>query len=342
MISSYAQDILIMKTGDEITVKVLEVNTEIVKYKKWDNLEGPAYSTNKNEIFMIKYKNGTKDVFNTTSQSQPANNNNQQTIDLIGQAKSYMENIIRSQSEGAIILTDFQKMNGIIENGFGPQRYNFEYELTIEAQKDFWKTSEDAALFKDWFWSNFKVVYQGSKGGWDDWEHAYKFFPQGSRVAIKGNLPFEKTDNGWRVTDLNMFSKGFKNKSSRDLSENKKPAIQSGYIGDYVNGKKNGHGKMVYKDGSSYDGEWKDDKINGYGTVRWANGYYYVGYLENGQMKGQGTLTHPESDGTTIIWEGIFTSGKLFTGTKTRLTSDGKKYITVVSDGVDGNEIMQN
>jgi hypothetical protein len=330
-----------MKSGDEIQVKVLEVSTDVVKYKKWDNLEGPTYSINKTEIFMIKYKNGTKDVFKIDSQPQQVTTNNTQSVDLLNQAKAYMEEIIRTESEGAIILKDFKKKNGVIENGFGAQRYKFEYELTIEAQRDFWKTSEDAALFKDWYWTNFKVVNHGSKGGWDDWGHTYRFYSQGSQVLIKGVLPFEKTDNGWRVTDINMFSKGFKNKSSTELSANndKTSEIKPGYVGEYLNGKKNGRGKMVYKDGSSYDGEWKDDMYNGYGTIKWSNGNSYVGYLVDNQMQGRGTLTHLRTDGTVIISEGTFVPGKIYNGTRT--TPDGKKYITIVTDGVAGEEKFQ-
>jgi len=61
----FCQDILVLKSGDELKVKVTEVLPDVVKYKKWDNQDGPAYSEVKANIFMIKYKNGTKDVFAT-------------------------------------------------------------------------------------------------------------------------------------------------------------------------------------------------------------------------------------------------------------------------------------
>ncbi len=59
----YAQDIVFKKNGDEIKTKVLEVNILDIKYKKWENQQGPLYTLPKNEIFMIKYQNGDKDVF---------------------------------------------------------------------------------------------------------------------------------------------------------------------------------------------------------------------------------------------------------------------------------------
>ena len=62
-LTAFSQDIIVKKNGDEIESKVLEITLEVVKYKKYDNLEGPTISILKTEIFMIKYENGTKDVF---------------------------------------------------------------------------------------------------------------------------------------------------------------------------------------------------------------------------------------------------------------------------------------
>lgn len=63
-----AQDILIKRNGDEIEVKVQEIALNEIKYKRFDNLEGPLISISKNDVFMIKYENGTKEVFTATSQ----------------------------------------------------------------------------------------------------------------------------------------------------------------------------------------------------------------------------------------------------------------------------------
>ena len=61
--SLIACDILTLNTGQDIEVKVLEVGTTIIKYRRCDNLDGPIVSINKSEAFMIKYSNGHKDVF---------------------------------------------------------------------------------------------------------------------------------------------------------------------------------------------------------------------------------------------------------------------------------------
>lgn len=57
------QDVIVKKNGDEIKAKVEEVLAAEIKYRKFENLTGPVYSMPKSEIFMIKYENGSKDVF---------------------------------------------------------------------------------------------------------------------------------------------------------------------------------------------------------------------------------------------------------------------------------------
>ena len=66
-----AQDILVKKTGDEIEVKVLEIGLEVVKYKTHDNLDGPTISIKIDDLFMIKYANGTKHVFKDEEEKKP-------------------------------------------------------------------------------------------------------------------------------------------------------------------------------------------------------------------------------------------------------------------------------
>ncbi len=64
-----AQDLIILKDGNEINAKVIEVNLADIKYKKFDNPEGPSYSVQKSGVFMIKYKNGTKDIINSLKET---------------------------------------------------------------------------------------------------------------------------------------------------------------------------------------------------------------------------------------------------------------------------------
>jgi len=69
---AFSQDIILLKTGDEIKATVSEIGIDVIKYKKFDNPEGPAYTLKKSEVFMIKYANGTKDVFNSPTETPVA------------------------------------------------------------------------------------------------------------------------------------------------------------------------------------------------------------------------------------------------------------------------------
>jgi len=59
----FSQDTIYTRSGSVIAAKVTEINQDEVKYKKAANPDGPTYVVNKNEIALIEYKNGTKDVF---------------------------------------------------------------------------------------------------------------------------------------------------------------------------------------------------------------------------------------------------------------------------------------
>jgi len=215
--TSQSQDVMILKSGDEIKAKVIEVTPDVVKYKKWDNQDGPIYSSNKADVFMIKYQNGSKDVFNSTQEENKPKSPSDNTSAITGIAKAYMEQQVSSQSNGKLRLIDFKKQNGVINESFGPKTYTLEYVLVIEAMGQFWKKTEDKFMGANWYWTNFTVLDQGSKGGWDDYNNNWASFDRGSKIEITGTLSFENTENGWRVTGVNMFSRGYKNKSSKIL-----------------------------------------------------------------------------------------------------------------------------
>lgn len=62
---SYAQDNIILRNGEEIPAKVLEINQNDLKYRKSANLDGPIYTAPLRDVLLIKYVNGTKDIFGT-------------------------------------------------------------------------------------------------------------------------------------------------------------------------------------------------------------------------------------------------------------------------------------
>lgn len=57
-----AQDIILKNDATEIQAKVLKVGNDEIEYKKWDNPDGPTYTVPATDVFIIKYRNGAKDV----------------------------------------------------------------------------------------------------------------------------------------------------------------------------------------------------------------------------------------------------------------------------------------
>ena len=59
-----AQDTIRFVDGKTSAVKVNEIGLTEIKYSRADNVTGPVYVVNKNEIKYIKYNNGSVDSFN--------------------------------------------------------------------------------------------------------------------------------------------------------------------------------------------------------------------------------------------------------------------------------------
>jgi hypothetical protein len=69
-------DVILLKNGEEISAKVLEITPTEVKYKRCDNLEGPTTTIYKSSIFSITYANGSKEVIKTENNTISNNNSN--------------------------------------------------------------------------------------------------------------------------------------------------------------------------------------------------------------------------------------------------------------------------
>ncbi len=60
---AFTQDLIVTKSGEKIEGKVTDVQNNQVKFHKKDNPDGPVYILNKDDIVMIKYKDGKTQVF---------------------------------------------------------------------------------------------------------------------------------------------------------------------------------------------------------------------------------------------------------------------------------------
>ena len=60
--STFAQDVIVKRDGEEIQCRILEVSSNKVKFKQWKNQDGPTFVEKKSDILMLKYENGQKEV----------------------------------------------------------------------------------------------------------------------------------------------------------------------------------------------------------------------------------------------------------------------------------------
>lgn len=77
--------------------------------------------------------------------------------------------------------------------------------------------------------------------------------------------------------------------------------------GDFVFGKREGHGIYWFSNGSKCEGQWQNDSMNGRGSIWYANGNMYIGEIREGQINGKGILTYSDGD----KYEGEFVNGRM-------------------------------
>lgn len=78
------------------------------------------------------------------------------------------------------------------------------------------------------------------------------------------------------------------------------------YVGDFANNKRHGNGKIERKNGDTYTGQFQDDKIHGYGKTCYKNGNVYEGEYKDGKRNGIGKVTLFSGD----VYVGEFVDNK--------------------------------
>ena len=68
-----AQDFITKKDGTDVKAKIIEVSKKEVKYKAWDNQDGPTFILPASEIVIIRFENGTNQVMDRSSSGSSFN-----------------------------------------------------------------------------------------------------------------------------------------------------------------------------------------------------------------------------------------------------------------------------
>lgn len=75
-LQSFSQDIITKNDGTDIEAKILEVTPDEIKFKKFDNQNGPTFTLLISELVMVRYENGTRDIFNQNNSNSITSESN--------------------------------------------------------------------------------------------------------------------------------------------------------------------------------------------------------------------------------------------------------------------------
>lgn len=110
-LSLSGQDIIYKNDGTEIKSSILEITTDVIKYKYFEQPDGPIRNILISDVFMIIYKDGTKEVFkgkqtSNVNQAVKITNNNprQQSIEQPPKAVKTDSHKSFEEKKGALFL----------------------------------------------------------------------------------------------------------------------------------------------------------------------------------------------------------------------------------------------
>lgn len=143
----HAQDTIYTKSGSMIPAKVYEITQHEIRYQKSTNLEGPIYTINKNNVSLIEYKNGTKDVFSEnggqSNVAPPSTNSNNYTKD-----DGYYSDDVYNQGQGA--QPQVYNQNNYYNSGYGGYNSGVSMNFMLGMPSLFWGVPMYAGVWGGW------------------------------------------------------------------------------------------------------------------------------------------------------------------------------------------------
>ena len=127
--SFFAQDTIFKRNNDKVIAKITEITTTEIKYKRFDNQDGPLYVDRKGEIAMISYSNGMKEKFEEEKIIPPVNQpvaNVDNTIEDLELRYRYHGNYINQPRMQKILLdTKDKKIMGLVAQAKDARKMEF-------------------------------------------------------------------------------------------------------------------------------------------------------------------------------------------------------------------------
>ena len=212
-ICANAQDVITLKNGTDIKALVQKIDDIEIEYKKFDNPNGPNYTLKKSEILIIRYANGSKDIFSeeakpieTKEVSNPETESLKQNEDIEANIETvYLPENMQSRKDVILIL------------GVG----GFQTKITrIDNKYIYYIKYKNSGKEKDKKIKQKKVAYTFSFNE----KAKQELYPLRMNAQEFLNLPiyFDKQNN-WRVFGTNGMN-------SLSLLKKKHPDIYDNYM----------------------------------------------------------------------------------------------------------------
>lgn len=200
-----AQDIVILRNGDEFKAKVEEVSDDVIKYYKWENLKGAKYSVKKADVFMIRYQTGYVEKYTVEKPE----------ISKVEPEKKKEENPKRKELSNSLEKPDSLKLDLFVNTG---SVYLFEIN---GLQRDLCLSASNNSYFE--FGIGFKKSLKNNNflgvdfvlGNQNYYVDAPYFYQK-----IKSSIPYNNVLSNWNIMDrLRLYKIGL---ASSYTIENKK------------------------------------------------------------------------------------------------------------------------
>lgn len=208
---NYAQDVIYKNDGTEIQSIVSEITPDAIKYKNFSQPDGPIRNLLIKDVFMIIYKNGTKEVFkgkyeeaNKLSDIQNSTNSNLQVENKLKDASTTNEipgdNTFVDSRDGNVYKTvKIGKQTWMAENiGFKVDRGSILY-------------GNDRSLYVPFgLLYNYDTAKDICPDGWHlpdqkEWEELVLFYggARKANIALKPTLGWPRPKEKFRLSTLN-------------------------------------------------------------------------------------------------------------------------------------------
>ncbi len=165
----FSQDIITKKSSEDIQAKVLEITTTEIKYKKFDDSNGPTVTILKSDVLMVRYQNGTKDIFNEEKKNEIVSTQTQSSDNLFTQGQSdasiYYKGY-KGAGTGTLVAGLVSPLVGLIPaiacSSTQPQEINLNYpDGNLMKKSDYYNgyTQKSKKIKQGKVWTNWGIAF---------------------------------------------------------------------------------------------------------------------------------------------------------------------------------------